>query len=102
LAGDHRTRALRCESFRLVLFRRPADWLIFRVRTGTPHGSSCEAVIEVRVGSRFIVNVFRNFSGRVSFCVYRDFVHLKSFARLIQFPGARFFPKMINSRLQMV
>ena len=33
LAGDHRTRTLRRESFRLVLFRRPADWLILRLRT---------------------------------------------------------------------
>ena len=29
LAGDHRARTLRCESFRFVLFPRRADWLIF-------------------------------------------------------------------------
>ena len=33
LAGDHRTRTLRRESFRLVLFRGSADSLIFHVRT---------------------------------------------------------------------
>jgi membrane protease YdiL (CAAX protease family) len=32
LGGDHRTRTLRRESFRFVLFPRPADWLILSVR----------------------------------------------------------------------